>query len=213
MLSDKKDGSQEQAWIKSFAFSLTEFCKQVIRCVSVMELLLWIIVLKLLIHSWKWIGLASKFWCFRGGNLIEYLKSTFPFSCVTLEFECTELMCWLTVGSKLWLINGWLNWFCPTGLSCWIMHIEAWVIEVTGAWKFDGTWEAWTKWLLHNWLGCATYCLTGKVLAVLSVKRLWKLQRSSNSVWLWSHLVWEKIRSCRVHDGISMLFFHQGHGD
>ena len=127
-----------------------------------MEVLLWIIVLKLLIHSWKWIGLPLKFWSFRGGNLIECLKSLFPLSCVPLVFECTELICWLTVVSKLWLIRGWLNWFCPTGFSCWLMHIGPWIVEVTGAWRFDWSWEPGINWLLHNWRGSAIFWLIEK---------------------------------------------------
>ena len=56
------------------------------------------------------------------------------------------------------------------------MHFGGWIVEVTEAWKFYETWELSTTWLLHNWLGCATYWLTGKVL----VRLYWLFTFSGN---------------------------------
>ena len=39
------------------------------------------------------------------------------------------------------------------------MHIGPWIVEVTGAWRFDWSWEPEINWLLHNWLGCAIFWL------------------------------------------------------
>ena len=138
-------------------------------------------MLKSLIPSWKWIGLPLKFWSFRGGSLIECLKSFSFFLCYLSVRVCRAKVV-LAVVSKIWLIRGCLNWFCPTNFSCWLMHIGAWIVKVTGAWKFDGTREPGINWLLHNWQGWATYCLTGKVLVR---PRCWKLGAAEFKMVFW----------------------------
>ena len=39
------------------------------------------------------------------------------------------------------------------------MHTGPWIVQVTGAWRFEWSWEPGNKWLLHNWLGCAVFWL------------------------------------------------------
>ena len=73
------------------ASPVTAFCKYVIRCVSVILVLL-CTRQKKYIHSWYFNGLPIKFWIIRGGNLIECLLVGFCQYGSVLEVHVRELI-------------------------------------------------------------------------------------------------------------------------
>ena len=71
---------------------VTAFCKYVIRCVSVIRVLLCTRQKKLFFHSWYFNGLPLKIWIVRGGNLIECLLVEFCQYGAVFEVHVKELI-------------------------------------------------------------------------------------------------------------------------